>query len=144
MGSMAKWVGIIVILVAVIAIANGARYIWVKTAPDLVSPDGKHTVLDEMTGKLAVDKYLEIKQQKTEFNLPTIKTGVMMFQAQNGRYPKSLEEVVQSGELSPEVIRDEHGVEFELKVAGQGHLLLYGAGSDRIHNTTDDVQYVLN
>ncbi|MBZ0255667.1 hypothetical protein K8I31_06370 [bacterium] len=141
---MAKWVGIIVILVAVIAIANGARYIWVKTAPDLVSPDGKHTVLDGMTGKLAVDKYLEIKEHKTDFNLPTIKTGIMMFQAQNGRYPKSLEEVVQSGDLSPEVIRDEHGVEFEFKVARQGHLLLYGAGSDKIHNTTDDVEYPLN
>ncbi|MDP8245070.1 MAG: hypothetical protein P9L94_13385 [Candidatus Hinthialibacter antarcticus] len=139
---MLKWAGIIVLLIVVIAAANGARYIWVNTAPDLVSPDGKHTVLDGMTGKLAVDKYLEIKEQKTEFNLPTIRTGVMMYQAQNGRYPKSLEEVVQSGELSPDIIRDNNGVVFQLKIM-QNQIILNGAGSDKIHSTTDDVQYVL-
>lgn len=139
---MLKWTGIIVALIVVIAAANGARYIWVNTAPDLVSPDGKHTVLDGMTGKLAVDKYLEIKENKVTFNLPTIRTGVMMYQAQNGRYPKTLEEVVQSGELSPDMIRDENGVVFQLKVM-QNQIILNGAGSDKIHSTTDDVAYVL-
>ncbi len=143
MDSILKWAGVIVLLIAVVAVVNGARHIWVNTAPDLVSPDGEHTVLDGMTGKLAVDKYIEIKKDKVKFNLPTIKTGVMMYQAQNGRYPKTLEEVVTSGELTPDVVRDENGVVFRLKIR-QNQLILHGAGNDKIHSTTDDVHYVLN
>ncbi|MBI1390933.1 MAG: hypothetical protein GC154_21085 [bacterium] len=143
MSSLGKWIAGIVILVVFVAVANGARTFWKKASKDMVSPDGKHTVLDGFTGKLAVDKYLEIKDKEPTFNFPTIRTGVMMFQTSHGRFPNSLDEVVNEGDLSPDVIRDQHGVPYQMRIE-QRDMILTSAGADKVFSTTDDVEYKLN
>ncbi len=127
----------IVLLVGI----NALRPVWEKAKVDLVSPDGKSSVIDGMIGKTAVDRYLEIKDKKDTFNLPAFKTGLVMFYTQHGRYPKDMQELEGAGDLSTDFTRDRFGNPFDLKVLNQKHIILHSVGKDRIRNTTDDLEY---
>ncbi len=135
-----KWIAIII---ALLIGANAGRSLYHKAAKDMVSTDGKHDVIDHFIGKTALDNYLEIENERDTFNLPALKTGVMMFQTQHGRFPRTVAELEQGGGVSPEATRDRFGNPFELRALDNRTLLLHSAGKDKIKGTTDDIEYRL-
>jgi len=136
-----KW---LVILIALLAGANAGRSLYNKAKQDLVSPDGKHDVVDSFIGKTALDNYLEIENERDTFNLPALKTSLMMFQTQHGRFPRNLSELEQSGDASADVTRDRFGNEYEMRAIDNRTILLHSAGKDKIKGTTDDIEYQLS
>lgn len=143
MGVLGRWVGAVVVLAILAIAANVVRGVWVNVVPSLKSEDGEHSVLDGLTGKMAVDQYLSVQEKSPTFNFPAIRTAVMMYYANHGRYPTSLEEVARDGTLSRDAMRDQFGNPFELSINGN-RMKLQSAGRDRIRGTTEDLEFVLN
>lgn len=141
MGKTFKWIGLIAILIVG---ANFMRVAIDKSKTALKSPDGKYDVIDGMVGKVAVDKFIEIKEERDTFNLPAFRTSLMMFQTQNGRFPRDIAEFENSGDASPDITRDHWGTPYQMKVIDHRTVILHGAGKDRIQGTTDDVEYTIN
>lgn len=95
-------------------------------------------IVDDFIGKTAIDRYTEIKGEADTFNLPALRTEIMMFYTQKGRYPKSMEELDQSEESTSSATRDKHGKLLDLKII-QNKAFVTSPGSDRIFGTTDDI-----
>ncbi len=132
----------IVGLIVIVLLANGARALytyWEKSQDPNREPD----VLDHVTGKSSVDKFLQIKKKKDNFNLSALRTQMAMFYTQHGRYPKSMQELEQAENVSPDLTHDQYGNYFQLQFNQQNKPVLQSAGPDEIHGTTDDVQYPL-
>lgn len=143
MKTLLRWVLGLVSLFVLVMIINGAKTLWQKIEPDLTSPDGEYDVLDGLTGNMAVDQYLKVREKSPTFNFPTIRTGVLMYMANHGRYPDRMEELTRSGELNADATRDPWGNVFEMRIE-QNKLTLRSAGKDRISGTTDDVKHQMN
>lgn len=141
MKSFGKWIAILGGLVAVVAMANGVRYVYTHSKEALTTPDGRYDVVDGMVGKIAVDRFLEIKEKRDTFNLPAFKTSLVMFYTQHGRYPRDMQELTQSGDLSPDLARDRFGNPFQLKIFNHKIAIVESAGPDKIKGTTDDIRY---
>lgn len=99
----------------------------------------KPNFVDDFIGKTAVDRYTEIKAKSDNmtFNLPAIRTSIMMFYAEKGRYPSSMEELENSGDGNSGITRDKHGKMLDLKIMDH-KALITAPGADRILGTTDD------
>ncbi len=141
MGKTLKWIGIIFVLLIGV---NLIRIVVNKSKGALTSPDGKYDVIDGMVGRVGVDKYIEIKEERDTFNLPAFKTSLMMYQTQHGRFPRDIAEFESSGDVSPEITRDHNGKPYQMQILQDRLVILKGAGKDKIAGTTDDVEYKIN
>jgi hypothetical protein len=141
MSKTLKWSGIIIALLITV---NVARVVVTKSKEALTSPDGKYDVVDGLVGRVGVDKFLEIKEERDTFNLPAFRTSLMMYQTQHGRFPTTMEEFESSGEVSPEITRDHWGKPYKMKIINDRSVLLHGSGKDKIQGTTDDVDYKID
>lgn len=138
MGKTLKWLGI---FIALLIVVNVVRVVAKKSKEALTSPDGKYDVVDGMVGRVGVDKFIEIKEERDTFNLPAFRTSLMMYQTQHGRFPRTMEEFESSGEVSPEITRDHWGKPYKMRVVNDRTVYLHGSGKDKIQDTTDDVEY---
>lgn len=141
MGTTLKWIGIVIALLITV---NVVRVVVSKSKAALTSPDGKYDVVDGLVGRVGVDKFIEIKEERDTFNLPAFKTSLMMYQTQHGRFPKDMEEFESSGEVSPEITRDHWGKPYKMRIINDRTAILHGSGKDKIQGTTDDVEYKID
>lgn len=131
-------IGILVIFVLANAFRTLSEWRWKEE----FSPDRKPDAIDHVIGRTSLDRLEEIKKKKDNFNLPAIKSAVMMFYTQHGRYPRSMAELEASGDLSPNYTHDQFGTPYDIRIV-QDKLYLFGAGPDRIKGSTDDLKYPL-
>jgi hypothetical protein len=133
-----KWILVIVLLFVG---ANAFRTLKEKFWKDNLSRDHKEDVIDSLIGRTAVDRYVEINEEKDTFNFPALKTDIMMFQTQHGRFPRDMEELENDGDASSDLTHDRFGNRYDMKILPNNILELYSAGRDKIRGTTDDVEY---
>lgn len=143
MKTLLKWVMGLGFLLLLMMGINGAITLWQDIEPDLTSPDGEYDVLDGLTGNMQVDQYLKVREKSHTFNFPAIRTGILMYMANHGRYPETLDQLTRSGDLSPDAVQDPWGNPFSLQIE-QNQATLRSAGKDRIAGTTDDIQHRMN
>ena len=135
-------VKVLVLLIALI-VAGNMFHTAQKKLREIHNTDKKeYDVIDGLTGRYAVDQYLKIKEEKDTLNLPALKTSLVMFFTQHGRYPRNLEELERSGDANPELTHDRFGNRYELKI-DRNVIILSSPGKDKIKGTTDDLQYTL-
>lgn len=139
MKSLFKWLLVIGLIYIGATTFKYMRAYMIKVTAD----PNHHDVLDGLTGKMAVDYYTDIKEKQDTFNLPAFRTGMVMFYTQNGHYPRDIQEMDQSGDISPDLTHDRFGSLYELRRTGQNSFMLHSAGRDRIQGTTDDVEYTV-
>ena len=132
-----KFVVFIGILVCLL-ILGLVKKSFVKIAEEAKKPN----LVDDFIGKTSLDRYEQIKDRADhlEFNLPSIKTSIMMFYAEKGRYPSSMEELENSGDGNSGITRDKHGKMLDLKILEDHKALITAPGPDRIMGTTDDIK----
>lgn len=135
-----RWVVGLAVLLFLAAGINEMMQLFQETQQNMeeASSDGA-SVLDGLTGKAAVDAYLNVKEKAPSFQIPAIRTGVMMYMTQEGHPPQSLLEVVEAGYLSRDVLADPYGNPVDA-IIRQDEILLRSAGPDEVRNTTDDVK----
>jgi len=63
-----------------------------ETLPKIKKAAREPNAVDDFIGKTAVDRYLDIQEKSESFNLPALRTSIMMFYTENGRYPQSMQE----------------------------------------------------
>ncbi len=107
-------------------------------------PNRESDVIDGLIGREAVDQYTRIKEMKDQFNVPALKTTLVMFQTQHGRYPRSMQELAQSGNANRDITHDRFGNPYQIQIRDNRHVLLQSAGRDRIQGTTDDVKHTFD
>lgn len=135
-----RWIiGILIVF----GLAKGYEKLSQWSWKENLSPDHKPDVIDGIIGRTALDRYQEIKKNKDALNLPVYKSSVAMFVTQHGRYPHTMEELVNSGELSPDLARDQYGNAFEIRPQQKG-ILLRSAGPDKIKSSTDDLEFKIS
>lgn len=112
---------------------------WIRESiPKIKQAAKEPNVVDDFIGKTALDQYAEIKKEADLFNLPALRTEIMMFYTQKGRYPQSMQELDRSGEASSNATRDKRGNLLDLKIL-QNKAFVTSPGGDRIFGTTDDI-----
>lgn len=104
----------------------------------------EYDVLDGLIGRQAVGQYNRVKELKDSFNVPAFKTTMVMFHTQNGRYPRSMEELERSGDANREMTHDRYGNLYFMQMHDNKHVRLQSAGRDRIRGTTDDLEFKFN
>ncbi len=92
----------------------------------------------------AVENYLQqtdkIREDLTASNdRRAIGQAIKMFVINNGRAPKSIEELVQSGNLSAGSTKDPFGQAYRFTV-GKQNIVVISAGRDRVIDTEDDIR----
>lgn len=140
MKPVVKW---LLVMVLLFVGANAFRTLKEKFWKENLSPDHKDDVIDSLIGRTAVDRYVEINEERDSFNLPALKTDIMMFQTQNGRFPRDMEELENSGDATSDLTHDRFGNRYDMKILPNNIILLHSAGRDKIRGTTDDVEYSL-
>ncbi len=137
---MKTWLKIILIILLFGVAANLFQRLRDSYEEEIRSPDHEPGVMEGLTGKTAVDQYLNIKEKSDSFNLPALKTGLMMFYTQRGRYPRSMEELERSGEIGTDVTHDPYGNRYDMNVQNN-QVIISSPGKDQIRGTTDDIEH---
>jgi hypothetical protein len=109
-----------------------------ETLPKIKKAAREPNAVDDFIGKTAVDRYLDIQEKSESFNLPALRTSIMMFYTENGRYPQSMQELEDRGGASSSVTRDKRGALLDLQITNQ-EATITSPGNDRIFGTTDDI-----
>lgn len=112
-----------------------------KNVEKQTSETKEYDVLDGLIGRQAVGQYNRVKELKSSFNVPAFKTTMVMFHTQNGRYPRTIEELERSGDANREMTRDRYGNQYFMQMRDNKHVRLLSAGRDRIRGTTDDMEF---
>ena len=86
----------------------------------------------------AVENYLQ-QTDKIREDLTASNDRRAIGQAINGRAPKSIEELVQSGNLSAGSTKDPFGQAYRFTV-GKQNIVVISAGRDRVIDTEDDIR----
>jgi hypothetical protein len=97
---------------------------------------------DYLTGKTPVDILI---QQTVNTRRLEIQNAVRYFEGMNGRPPKSLDELVEEGDISEEDKYIKYGnVKYAIEsgLTPDGKFFIQGLGKDRKKGTKDDWQYV--
>ncbi len=139
---MKTWLKIILFIVLLGIVVNVFDWLRNSYIEEINSPDHEPGVIEGLTGKTAVDQYLKIEKKSDTFNLPALKTALMMFYTQHGRFPKNLVELEQSGEAGSEVTHDPFGNRYDMQTMNHV-IILSSPGKDRIRGTTDDIEHRL-
>ncbi|MFH1739511.1 MAG: hypothetical protein ABIH23_10935 [bacterium] len=133
----------LILLVILLAVAaRGYQHLRAKRIAEESSPDHKMDATDLMIGRGDIQRYLDIKKNSPEFNLPALKTAMMQFHINKGRFPQNLAELETDNLAGRDLTHDRFGQPYHLKYEGRTALLT-SPGEDKQAGTEDDIKLTL-
>lgn len=110
-----------------------------RTSRDLARADRVSDDIDTLLGARHVEYLQRGKNAAVQMELVNVKSALIMFHMNKGRYPESIEELVNEGYIDRAALSDAWFQEYRYEIA-DNVLVVTSPGADRIKNTADDIR----